>query len=295
MVIHQRRPSGGRLSLAVKPMTDRYAVFGNPVAHSKSPRIHALFAVQTGQDIAYASILAPLDGFASAVGKFVAEGGRGANVTVPFKEQASKVAGRLSPRAQAAGAVNTLTFINGEIAGDNTDGVGLVRDIVTNFGERIGGRRVLLLGAGGAARGAVLPLLLERPAELIVANRTAEKARQLAAEFARLPACAVDAKPVGCGFAELAGHDYDMVINATSAGLGDATLDLPSGIFAAGSFAYEMVYGRETDFMTQARRAGASVADGLGMLVEQAAEAFFVWRCVRPDTFPVLAQLRGEC
>jgi shikimate dehydrogenase len=276
-------------------MTDRYAVFGNPVAHSKSPRIHALFATQTGEDLAYETILAPIGRFAAAVGKFTAEGGCGANVTVPFKEDAFRIAGRLSPRAQAAGAVNTLTFANGEIAGDNTDGAGLVRDIVSNLGVSIKDARVLLLGAGGAARGVILPLLLEQPAELVIANRTAEKARQLAAEFARLPACAVNVKPAGSSFAELAGRTYDIAINATSAGLADATLDLEAGIFAAGSFAYEMVYGRETAFMAQARRAGASVADGLGMLVEQAAEAFAVWRGIRPDTLPVLAQLRGEC
>jgi shikimate dehydrogenase len=275
-------------------MTERYAVFGNPVAQSKSPRIHTLFAAQTGEDISYEKILAPMDGFAAAVSKFVAEGGRGANVTVPFKEVAFKIAGRLSARAQAAGAVNTLTFAQGEIAGDNTDGAGLVRDLVTNLGVPIRGQRVLLLGAGGAARGAVLPLLLGEPAELAIANRTAGKARRLADEFTSLPACAVTVKPTAYGFGELSGRDYDLVINATSVGLSEASLDLPAGIFAAGSFAYEMVYGRETPFMTEARRAGASVADGLGMLVEQAAEAFLVWRGIRPETPPVLAQLRSE-
>jgi shikimate dehydrogenase len=276
-------------------MTDRYAVFGNPVAHSKSPRIHALFATQTGEDISYEALLAPIGGFAAAIGKFAAEGGRGANVTVPFKEDAYKVATRLSPRAQAAGAVNTLTFADGEIVGDNTDGAGLVRDIAINLGVSIKDARVLLLGAGGAARGVILPLLLEQPAELAIANRTADKARQLVAEIAHLPACAVNLKPSGGGFPELAGHAYDIVINATSAGLSDASLDLPDGIFAAASLAYEMFYGRETAFMTEARQAGTSVADGLGMLVEQAAEAFAVWRGIRPDTLPVLAQLRGEC
>jgi shikimate dehydrogenase len=275
-------------------MTDRYAVFGNPVAHSKSPRIHALFAAQTGEDISYETILAPIGGFAAAVGEFTAEGGRGANVTVPFKEDAFRVAGRRSPRAQAAGAVNTLIFADDEIAGDNTDGAGLVRDIVGNLGVPVKDLRVLLLGAGGAARGVVLPLLLEQPAELVIANRTANKARLLADEFARLPACAVKVKPAGCGFAELAGHTYDIVINATSAGLSNASLDLPAGIFAADSLAYEMVYGRETAFMAQARHAGARVTDGLGMLVEQAAEAFSVWRGIRPETRPVLAQLRSE-
>ena len=275
-------------------MTDRYAVFGNPIGHSKSPRIHALFAAQTGQDIDYRAILAAPDGFVAAVSAFIAAGegrARGANVTVPFKEEAFRLATRRSPRAEAAGAVNTLSFEDGVIAGDNTDGAGLVRDLKHNLGCDPAGRRILLLGAGGAARGVILPLLLENPAELVIANRTDQKAARLAHEFARLPGCAVTVKPAGIGFAGLAGRQFDLVINATSTGLGGAVLPTPSSIFAPYSLAYEMVYGRDTPFMRQARAAGARVADGLGMLVEQAAEAFFIWRGVRPLTAPVLATL----
>ena len=276
-------------------MTDRYAVLGNPIGHSKSPRIHALFAAQTGQDISYQAILADKDGFAVAVDAFIAARGgpaRGANVTVPFKEEAFHLATARTPRAEAAGAVNTLLFEAGQITGDNTDGAGLVRDLKNNLGCDPAGRRILLLGAGGAARGVILPLLLEQPAELLIANRTEEAAARLALEFARLPGCALEVKPDGTGFAGLAGHSFDLVINATSAGLSGATLPLPAGIFAPRCVAYEMLYGRETAFMEQARDAGARVADGMGMLVEQAAEAFFVWRGVRPHTAPVLALLK---
>ena len=263
-------------------MTDRYAVFGNPIAHSKSPRIHAQFAAQTGQDLRYEAILAPRDGFAAAVHVFVAAGGKGANVTVPFKEEAFRLAAELTPRAQAAGAVNTLSFDGERIRGDNTDGAGLVRDIEANLGVAIAGRRILLLGAGGAARGVILPLQERQPATLFVANRTAEKAERLAAEF----------RIAGGGFEALAGDAFDLVINATSAGLSDAVLPVPTSAFAPGCLAYEMLYGRETPFMAQARAAGAQVADGLGMLVEQAAEAFFIWRGLRPETGPVLGNLR---
>ena len=272
-------------------MTDRYAVFGNPVGHSRSPRIHALFAQQTAQDLRYEALLAPLDGFAAAVQAFAVGGGCGANVTVPFKEEAFRLATRLTPRAQAAGAVNTLAFgpAGGEILGDNTDGAGLVRDLEFNLGFAVAGRRVLLLGAGGAARGAILPLLQQAPAELCIANRTGDKAAQLAAGFGRPGG----PRLAGGGFEAAAGH-FDLVINATSAGLAAQSLPLPAGIFAPGSLAYEMLYGRETPFMAQARAGGAAVADGLGMLVEQAAEAFTVWRGVRPATGPVLALLRAE-
>jgi shikimate dehydrogenase len=263
-------------------MTDRYAVFGNPIAHSKSPRIHGLFARQTGQDLAYEAILAPLDGFAASVRGFAAAGGCGANVTVPFKEEAFRLATALTPRAEAAGAVNTLSFAGDAIRGDNTDGAGLVRDIAHNLGVTIAGRRILIVGAGGAARGVILPLLEQRPAAIFVANRTAARAEQLAATF----------KVEGGGFEALAGRTFDIVINATSAGLSGAVLPVPTFAFTPGCLAYEMLYGRETPFMAQARAAGATVADGLGMLVEQAAEAFFVWRGVRPDTAPVMAALR---
>jgi len=253
-------------------MTDRYAVIGNPVAHSKSPRIHALFAQQTRQDVRYEAILAPLDSFDATVHAFIADGGRGMNVTL------------------AAGAVNTLRFADQEIFGDNTDGAGLVRDIESNRGFSVAGRCVLLLGAGGAARGCILPLLDCTPLRLVIASRSVDKALHLAATFS-----GQSLKPAGCGFAELAGQSFDLVINATSAGLGDATLPLPPGLFAADCLAYEMFYGKDTPFLAQARAAGMRSADGLGMLVEQAAESFLLWRGVRPDTTPVLALLQQPC
>ncbi|MFZ4536643.1 shikimate dehydrogenase [Propionivibrio sp.] len=270
-------------------MTDRYCVFGNPIGHSKSPLIHAAFAARTGEDISYTAILAPRDGFAAAVHAFVANGGRGANVTVPFKEEAFRLCTRRTARAEIAGAVNTLVFSSDGILGDNTDGAGLVRDITLNLQCPVAGKRVLLLGAGGAARGAIGPLLDERPGALIIANRTASRAQALAEHFARLGAIS------GSGYAELAGHSFDIVINATSASLGGESPPLPSGILAAGSLAYEMMYGRgDTPFLALARSQGAQqLADGLGMLVEQAAEAFYLWRGVRPDVAPVLAMLRN--
>jgi shikimate dehydrogenase len=265
-------------------VTDRYIVIGNPIAHSKSPRIHALFAAATGQDMSYEARLAPLDGFAATVREFVAAGGRGANVTVPFKEEAFRLATRLSERARAAGAVNTLSFDGAETLGDNTDGAGLVRDLKANLGAALAGKRVLLLGAGGAARGVILPLLAERPAELQIANRTADKALALARAFA---GCA------GCGLEALAGREFDVVINATSAGLSAGVWPRLTFAYAPDALAYDMVYGRDTDFLRQASAAGIRTADGLGMLVEQAAEAFLVWRGVRPDTARVLAELRS--
>ncbi|MBI2308043.1 MAG: shikimate dehydrogenase [Rhodocyclales bacterium] len=270
-------------------MSDRYCVFGNPVGHSKSPAIHALFARQTGEDIVYEALLAPRDGFADSVRAFVAAGGRGANVTVPFKEEAFRLCTQRSARAQLAGAVNTLSFAGGEIAGDNTDGAGLVRDLVFNLKTPLAGRRILLLGAGGAARGALGPILEREPEALVVANRTADRAEDLALHFAGFG-------PVrGCGFAELTGETFDVVINATSASLAGEVPPLPEGLFSPDALAYDMMYGRgDTVFLAHARQLGVPrLADGLGMLVEQAAEAFFVWRGVRPDTAPVLDQLRG--
>ncbi len=265
---------------------DRYAVFGNPIAHSKSPRIHGLFAAQTQQAMRYEAVLAPLDDFAGSVRAFVTEGGRGANVTVPFKEEAFRLATELTPRAQAAGAVNTLSFEGAHVKGDNTDGAGLVRDLTSNLKATLMGRRILLLGAGGAARGALLPLLDTLPAALVIANRTGEKAAQLALLDPQRRATATDFS----GLANMA--PFDVVINATSAGLSDAALPLPDHVFADTALAYDMLYGRETAFMAQARRLNVCVADGLGMLVEQAAEAFWLWRGVRPDTAPVMAALR---
>lgn len=278
-------------------MTDTYAVIGHPIAHSKSPQIHQHFARQTGQDLSYVALLAPLDGFVATVREFVAQGGRGMNVTVPFKEEAWRLADQLSERARAAGAVNTLSFAAGKIMGDNTDGAGIVRDICVNLARPIRGQRVLLLGAGGAARGSVLPLLQAQPASLLIANRTAAKAQALAAEMqghgqAHGADAQVDVQ--GCGFdaLALAAQPFDLIINATSAGLSDARLEIADSIFAPGCLAYDMLYGRETPFMAQARQAGARVSDGLGMLVEQAAEAFLIWRGVRPQTAEILAALR---
>ncbi len=281
---------------------DRYVVIGNPIAHSKSPQIHAAFARQTGEAVAYERLLAPLDGFDAAVRDFIAAGGRGANVTVPFKLEAYALADQLSERATAAGAVNTMRFDrDGErvtIAGDNTDGVGLVRDIVVNAGVPVAGARVLLLGAGGAARGVILPLLAESPAQLVIANRTLARAEALVAQFAQV-AQAASAVPVplslsASGFEALAGS-FDLVINATSASLSSELPPVPASVFAAGGFAYDMMYGAQpTVFMQMAAQAGARVRDGLGMLVEQAAESFFVWRGVRPDTMPVYHELRAQ-
>ncbi|ANQ83851.1 shikimate 5-dehydrogenase [Azoarcus olearius] len=276
---------------------DRYAVVGNPIAHSKSPQIHAAFARQTGEALGYEAILAPLDGFVDTVLAFRAMGGRGMNVTVPFKLEAHALATRLTPRAAAAGAVNTLAFGGPEtpddILGDNTDGAGLVRDLTVNLGCPLHGRRVLLLGAGGAARGALLPLLEQAPAALTIANRTAAKAVELAAGFAAgHPGVAID----GGGFDALAGRRFDVVINATAASLADQAPPLPAGIYAEGALAYDMMYGRgDTPFLAAARADGAGrLADGLGMLAEQAAESFLLWRGVRPDTAPVLADLRAR-
>lgn len=271
-------------------MTDHYCVFGNPIAHSKSPAIHALFAASTHQNLTYEALLAPLDGFATAVRDFVAAGGRGGNVTVPFKEEAFRLCHRLSPRAERAGAVNTLVFDSNEIFGDNTDGAGLVRDIGGNLGFDLADKRILLLGAGGAARGVILPLLAANPASLFIANRSAGKAEALAAAFSET--VAVD----GGNVAKIAGKSFDLVINATSASLSGESLSLPNGVFAPGSLAYDMMYGKgDTLFMAQARAQGAAqCADGLGMLVEQAAEAFALWRGVRPETQTVLAGLRAQ-
>jgi len=264
-------------------MTDRYAVFGHPIAHSKSPLIHAAFARQTGQDMRYEAILAPLDGFADSVAAFIKAGGRGANVTVPFKEEAFKLADHLSPRAQRAGAVNTLKFEHG-ILGDNTDGAGLVADLTHNLHCALAGKRILLLGAGGAARGVVGPLLDQQPAEFVIANRTVSRAQELADLFGR----GVRAR----GF-DATDTPFDIIINATAASLAGDLPPLSPRIFTANTLAYDMMYGRDTPFLAFARAHSAATADGLGMLVEQAAEAFWLWRGVRPDTAPVIASLRA--
>ncbi len=265
-------------------MTDRYAVFGHPIAHSKSPLIHAAFARQTGQDMTYEAILAPTDGFAGSLRAFAAAGGRGANVTVPFKEEACALATRLTPRAERAGAVNTLAFEADAILGDNTDGAGLVADLLHNLQRPLSGRRILLLGAGGAARGVIGPLLAQAPASLVIANRTVSRAEALATTFGQgVTACGFDAVPGA----------FDVVINATAASLADELPPLAPDVFAPGALAYDMMYGRDTPFLRFAREHRAVTADGLGMLVEQAAEAFFLWRGVRPDTALVIAALRA--
>lgn len=272
--------------------TDRYAVFGNPIAHSRSPQIHRAFARQTGTDLSYERQLVAPGGFAAAAAEFFAGGGKGCNVTVPFKRDAHDFATQLTERARRAGAVNTLAAKgDGAIVGDNTDGVGLVRDIRANLGWPIAGRRVLVLGAGGAARGVLAPLLAEHPAALVIANRTASKARELAT------ACA-DLGPVaGIGLADLAAEPaFDLVINGTSASLAGELPPLPDRLLAPGANAYDMMYGAQpTPFMGWASAHGAgAVADGLGMLVEQAAEAFLVWRGRRPETRPVITALRAN-
>lgn len=275
-------------------MTDRYAVFGNPIGHSKSPAIHTAFATATGEDLTYEPILAPLDAFADAARAFMARGGRGANVTVPFKEDAFRLATRLSERARLAEAVNTLSFTSEGILGDNTDGAGLVRDLGHNLGVPLAGRRILLLGAGGAARGVIAPLLAQGPAGLHIANRSADKAVALARHFAPYAGAA---RLTGGGLDDLDGT-YDVIINGTAASLAGELLPVPARCFAPDSFAYDMMYGAgDTLFLAFARALDVPtlrLADGLGMLVEQAAESFHIWRSVRPDTAPVLATLRAQ-
>lgn len=270
-------------------MSERYAVAGNPVAHSRSPLIHAAFARQTGQDIRYTRLLVALGGFAPAARAFFAGGGKGLNITVPFKRDAYELADELTDRAAAAAVVNTLALQgDGRLLGDNTDGAGLVTDIRANLGWGIAGTRVLLLGAGGAAQGVLGPLLAERPGAVFIANRTAGRARALAARFpgeTRLDAGGLADCPAGA---------FDLVINATSAGLGGEVPALPAEAIGVSSRCYDMVYGNEpTAFLREAAARGAAgLADGLGMLVEQAAESFYLWRGVRPQTGPVIAQLR---
>jgi shikimate dehydrogenase len=276
-------------------MTDRYAVIGNPIAHSKSPQIHAAFARQTGQDIEYTRLLAPPDGFPGTVESFRAAGNKGANVTVPFKLAAFDLADEVSQRAKDAQAANFLSFDGGRIRADNTDGAGLTRDITGNLSFSMAGRRVLLMGAGGAARGALQPLLAQHPAILTIANRTVEKALQLAEAF-RYHASAASSVLSGLHYAELAGHHFDLVINATSSSLQGELPPLPAGVFAEGSLAYDMMYGKGlTPFLAFARSQGVlRLADGLGMLVEQAAESFFLWRGVRPETRAVIDLLLDQ-
>lgn len=265
-------------------MRDRYAVIGNPVAHSRSPEIHAEFARATRQDMDYGRIEAPIGGFEATVDAFRAQGGRGLNVTLPFKELAFRYCTRASARAAPAQVVNTLVLTDAEVFGDTTDGAGLVADLTRNLGVDLKGRSLLLMGAGGAARGVVTALLEAAVGRLLVANRTVSRAVRLAEHFG------VDA----CGYEALEGQTFDIVVNATSAGLANQAPGLPLSVFRRGALAYDMVYGRDTPFLAQARAAGARTSDGLGMLVEQAAESFLLWRGVRPDTRTILERLRGR-
>ncbi|MFC5696126.1 shikimate dehydrogenase [Pseudomonas sp. GCM10022186] len=269
---------------------DRYCVFGNPIGHSKSPLIHGLFAEQTGEKLSYEAVLAPLDDFSGCARQFFSTG-KGGNVTVPFKEQAYQLADSLSARARRAGAVNTLKKLDdGSLLGDNTDGAGLVRDLTRNAGLSLAGKRILLLGAGGAARGVIEPLLAERPAALVIANRTVEKAEALAQLFA-------DLGPVSAAGFDWLEEPVDLIINGTSASLaGDLPAISPSLIKPGHTVCYDMMYGKElTAFNRWASEHGAArTLDGLGMLVEQAAEAFLLWRGVLPDSTPVLAELRRQ-
>ena len=291
-------------------MTDKYAVIGNPIAHSKSPQIHKMFAEQTGQDISYEAILAPLDGFAAKIDELRKAGYKGCNVTVPFKFEAYQLANIYHKRVLAAQAVNTLKFEGDLVVGENTDGIGLVRDITDNFNITLRYKRVLLVGAGGAARGVALTLL-QAGANLDLVNRTDDKARELTNKLEdsfglwilfKRRLYAMFGLKYGIptfvpGFMLLAGKQFDIVINTTSTGLTNEMPPLPPGIFAPGALAYDMMYGRETPFMKFAREQGAAiVSDGLGMLVEQAAESFRIWRGrdVKLDTASVIAALRAQ-
>ncbi|MEM5405071.1 MULTISPECIES: shikimate dehydrogenase [Paraburkholderia] len=273
-------------------MTDLYAVIGHPIGHTKSPLIHGLFAEATHQAMSYVAIEGPLDsddGFAKVVRQFAADGGKGMNVTAPFKLKAFALADERSERATLAGAANALKFENGRIIAENFDGIGLLRDIEVNLGVPLAGKRVLTLGAGGAARGALLPLLAAGPTELVVANRDVTKGEALVAQVGsrgtRLGAC---------GYGDLATRGrFDLVVNATSASLTGDLPPVPPGVFSPEGTAYELAYGKRlTPFLRLARNAGVrGVADGVGMLVEQAAEAFAWWRGVRPLTAEVIDRL----
>ena len=269
-------------------MTDRYAVIGNPIGHSKSPFIHTTFARETSQDLTYVALDAPVGGFAQRVDAFRAEGGRGMNVTLPFKLDACAYATDLADSARLAGAANALKFEGDRVHAENFDGLGLIRDIQINLGFPLAGKRVLMLGAGGAARGATLPLLDAGVARIVIANRTFFRASEVAGQFAGHGEVAAVAA------SELALLEpFDLVINATSASLAGASPEVPAGCFAYGCLGYEMLYGKGlTPFLRLAKAAGAArLADGAGMLVEQAAEAFAWWRGIRPETAPVIAAM----
>lgn len=270
---------------------DQYAVFGHPIGHSKSPRIHQLFARQTGQSLNYVAQDVPAETFESAAEAFFAQGGKGLNCTVPLKELAWQYADRLTERARMARAVNTLAVqAGGSIVGDNTDGVGLVSDLTLNHGIALAGSRILILGAGGASRGIVGPLLDCRPARITIANRTVSKAETIAEEFAG------QGEVESCEYPELAGRQFDLILNATSASLSASVPPLPANLLAEQGCCYDLAYGNRPTAFVEWGRANHAVKslDGLGMLVEQAAEAFLVWRGIRPQTAAVIDLLNGE-
>ena len=273
-------------------MPDNYAVFGNPIAHSKSPEIHRAFADQTGQAMEYARQLVDEEGFNDAADMFFQAGGKGINITAPFKLDAYSYVSRTTPRARRAGAVNTLAIqADGTVLGDTTDGVGLVNDIKNNLGWEIRAKRVLILGAGGAVRGILEPILDEQPQHVVIANRSVEKALQLSKAFAEMGYI------LGCGLDILDGQEFDLIINGTSASLKGGMPALPDSLLGSPATAancYDLTYGAEpTPFMKWARHGGGQTADGLGMLVEQAAESFSLWRGVRPETAAVIQHLRA--
>ena len=270
---------------------DRYAVFGNPVGHSKSPQIHSLFSEQTGQNLIYTAELAEVENFDQRIAEFVKDNGKGINITVPFKQRAWELSTTRSERAERAGAVNTLIVQpDGQYFGENTDGVGLVRDLIKNHQIELKDKHILILGAGGAVRGVIEPILNESPSELVIANRTVSKALQLAVDFADL------GKISGCGFDELEDQSFDIVINGTSASLHGDLPPLPDDLFNDNACAYDMMYAaKATVFMEWASQHGAEkVFDGLGMLVEQAAESFNLWRGVQPEAKPVIEAIRAS-
>ena len=270
---------------------DQYAVFGHPIGHSKSPRIHRLFAQQTGQTLDYNAQDVTADRFVAAVTDFFAQGGKGLNCTLPLKEQAWRHADQLTERARLAKAVNTLSRqADGSILGDNTDGIGLVNDLTTNHGISLTGTRILILGAGGATRGIVTPIFTRQPERIVIANRTLDKAVAIVNEFSALGQLSAS------GFSDLAGRQFDLIINATSASLSDQLPPLPDQLLANGGSCYDLAYGNQpTAFVAWglANRAQKSL-DGLGMLVEQAAEAFHLWRGVRPLTTDIIDLLDSE-
>ena len=272
-------------------MTDHYAVFGDPIKHSKSPRIHSLFAKQTQQDLDYVAQQVPAEIFVTVANDFFANGGKGLNCTVPLKELAWQYADQLTERARLAKAVNTLVKqADGSILGDNTDGIGLVNDLISNHQIQLAGKRILILGAGGATRGIILPLLDCQPAQISIANRTVSKADALVADFA------AQGRLTALGFEALAGQQFDLVLNATSASLSDQLPPLPADLLAANACCYDLAYGNlPTTFVKWGLAHGAAQSlDGLGMLVEQAAEAFFIWRGLRPATADLIASLDAE-